>query len=61
MHEQLLTYLQSKRPQLETNPNINLLEEDALPVPEKTARSQVSWIRSSVTSRGGMVPSPTLD
>ena len=46
MHNQLLSYLDQRRPKLSPNPNINAYESDRVPFPEKIARSNASWLNS---------------
>ena len=59
MHGKLLEYLDRKKPQLSPNPNINLFDEEQLPVPEKTNRSQASWVRHSPRTASQMAPPAT--
>lgn len=47
MHSKLLEYINQKKPVLSPNPNINQYEEDQLPVPESTSKSQAGWIKKS--------------
>ena len=46
MHNKLLAFIEKRRPKLSPNPNINQYDEDQLPVPDKTNKTQASWLKS---------------
>ena len=46
VHSKLLKFIDKRKPKLNPNPNINTFEESLLPIPEKTNRTQASWLKS---------------
>lgn len=50
MHKKLLNFIDKRKPKLSPNPNINMFEESQLPLPDKTNRTQASWIKSTSSS-----------
>lgn len=59
MHHKMLELLDQSKPKLVPNPNINSFEEDLLPIPDKTNRSQAPWLKHSV--RAASIQPPHLD
>ena len=51
MHDKLLTFIDKRKPTNSPNPNINHYYEDQLPIPDKTNRTQASWLKSQSSAR----------
>ena len=59
MNDKLLTYLEQMKPKMPPNPNINSFEENQLPVPDKTNKTQVGWLQGGSTAARARTISPT--
>ena len=46
MRERLLNLIDVRKPKLSPNPNINMYDEEQLPIPDKTNKAQAPWLKS---------------